>query len=200
MNKRFRHRYNLIEYYVVIRQAIRSIGTMIKTRHNHTISNEFMERLMLAVTEVNGCEICAYGHTLMALKQGFSKEEEEAFLKGDNSFYLPEETKAILFAQHYADNNGRPAYEAYEILIQEYGFKKSKSIIASIQMMMMGNVIGLPFSAFQSRLKKHPYENSNMFYEIGMELILLPIFPIALIHSIISLIYDRKNIRFKKLQ
>lgn len=196
MEKRYRHRYSLKEFYFITKQAIRSMGILIQNKHKNYISSEFIERIMLAVTEVNGCEACAYAHAKMALKQGFSQDEINAFLKGDNFYLLPEETKAILFSQYYADSNGRPDKETYETLLIEYGKKKTRVILAAIQMMMLGNVSGLPLSAFLSRLKKNPYSNSSLFYEIGMQLIFIPLFPFAFIHSIISLLYDKTNIKF----
>lgn len=32
------------------------------------VNKDFVERLQLAVTEVNGCAACSYAHTYMALK------------------------------------------------------------------------------------------------------------------------------------
>ena len=39
------------------------------------ISLEFRERLMLAVTEVNGCKYCSYYHARAALDAGISREK-----------------------------------------------------------------------------------------------------------------------------
>ncbi|WP_256205872.1 carboxymuconolactone decarboxylase family protein [Carnobacterium iners] len=34
-----------------------------------------MERIMLAVTQVNGCSVCSYTHTKMALEVGMKSEK-----------------------------------------------------------------------------------------------------------------------------
>src|SRR5690625_6346011 len=76
---------------------------------------------MLAVTEVNGCEICSYGHTKYALEQGMSNEEIKSFLTGNPENISSDEMPAIIFAQHYADTKGHPSEEAWNRIVQEYG-------------------------------------------------------------------------------
>jgi len=174
------------------------MGRLIINAIRKNIDYHFVERLMLAVTEVNGCELCSYAHASMALRQGMDKDEINAFLAGDDSCIKPEEAIAIYFSQHYADNNGYPEKEAYEKLVEEYGKLKTKTIIAAIQMMMLGNVSGLPMSALLSRLKKRAYHNSTIFYEIVMNLALFFLFPFSIFFSIIFLFLCPKNLIFKK--
>jgi AhpD family alkylhydroperoxidase len=53
---------------------------------------------MLAVTEVNGCEMCSYAHTKMALEAGLSNDEIQQMLAGDNWAYFPQHfNKSISF-------------------------------------------------------------------------------------------------------
>ncbi len=51
------------------------------------ISPAFRERLMLAVTAVNGCRYCSYFHTGEALKSGLSQEEISRLLSGESAAY-----------------------------------------------------------------------------------------------------------------
>jgi AhpD family alkylhydroperoxidase len=139
---------------------------------------------MLAVTEVNGCAVCSYAHTQMALKQGFSNEEIESFLAGSDAFVVPEEAKAILFAQHYASKKGNYDKESFEMVIKEFGLEKAKVILASIRMIMVGNIIGIPLSAFRSRLKGKRYTHSSVGYELGMLLSTIVVMPISFLHSL----------------
>lgn len=65
------------------------------------ISYDFRERLMMVVTEVNGCRYCSYYHAREALKSGISEDELKALLAG----HLPENTPpseytALVYAQH----------------------------------------------------------------------------------------------------
>ncbi len=61
----------MIERRASIRRAMREL-----------ISPAFRERLMLAVTEVNGCRYCSYYHAREALKSGISGAELAALLAG----------------------------------------------------------------------------------------------------------------------
>jgi len=151
---------------------------------------------MLAVTEVNGCEVCSYYHTRIALEKGLSEEEIQMLISGSAESIPPDEATAILFAQHYADTKGQPTKKAWGNLIETYGQMKADQILSSIQIMMMGNVMGIPLSAFMNRLKKEPSGNSNLAYELLM--IVLPVFffPVALIHILISEILKTPRLRF----
>lgn len=148
-----------------------SIPELIRNRRNKTIDSKFIERLMLATTEVNGCEVCSYAHTHIALKEGFSHNEIHAFLSGSKAFVNEDEAIAILYAQHIADTMGHPKSDAFQQLVKVYGEEKAEIIHAAVTVMMMGNVSGIPLSAFLRRIQGKPYSNSSLLYESGMMLI-----------------------------
>lgn len=188
----YKKRYSLAEYYKAFLLLYPAIGNIKRNRKTSIVSQQFIERIMLRVTEVNGCAVCSYAHTSMALKQGFSQEEIESFLGGGEDYIVPEEAKALLFAQHYADSRGLVDPKAYDVLIETYGEEKGAIILSAIKVMMVGNMIGIPMSAFGSRLKGKPYKGSSIFYEILMMLSTILVLPLSAIHSI----FYRKNIRF----
>ncbi len=180
----YKHRYNLKEMYKTFLNMFISIPILKRNRREEIVDEAFVERIMLAVTEVNGCVICSYAHTKMALESGFSIEEVESFFNGSDTYIQPEESLGILFAQNYADNQGNYSEEGYQSLVDYYGEDKSRVILAAARGMMAGNVIGLPISALQSRFKRKKYSNSNLFYEIGMLLAPLFLIPVSGIHSL----------------
>ena len=148
-----------------------------------------MERIMLAVTQANGCEICSYVHTKMALETGMQKEEIQKILSGDMGEIPKEEVVAVFFAQHYADKRGNPSKDSWKRVVKEYGKEKALGILGATRMIMIGNIIGIPFSAFRSRLKGKPIKKSNLIYEIGMMLSIIVFLPVAFKHSIISNVF-----------
>jgi AhpD family alkylhydroperoxidase len=148
-----------------------SIPELIRNRRNKTVDSKFIERLMLATTEVNGCEVCSYAHTQIALKEGFSQDEIHAFLSGSKAYVNEDEAIAILYAQHIADTMGYPTLDSYQRLKEVYGEEKAKIIHAAVTVMMMGNVSGIPLSALLRRIQGKPYSNSSLLYESGMMLI-----------------------------
>ncbi len=185
--------YSFREYYKALLLIYKSIPVLGKNKKEHYISEQFIERIMLAVTEVNGCAVCSYAHTKMALKQGVSSDEIEGFLSGNDAYISPDEAKAILFAQHYASEKGEYDKNAFRTVLDEYGQQKASVILAAIRMIMVGNISGIPLSAFSSRLKGKPYTHSSVAYELGMILSTLVLLPVSFIHSLF--IIGKKELR-----
>ncbi|MGQ1947069.1 carboxymuconolactone decarboxylase family protein [Geofilum sp. OHC36d9] len=191
----YKRKFGLWEMYRSLIMIPGAAAKMIGNSKKKLISKHFIERLQLAVTEVNGCAACSYAHTYMALKQGMSNEEINSFLSGDGTFIKEEEAKAIVFAQHFAESRGFPKKEAYQSIISEYGEEKAQIILSAAQIMIVGNIYGIPYSALQSRLKGHPYKDSSLVYELGMQLAGFILFPIALIHGFLRVLMGFSNVR-----
>jgi AhpD family alkylhydroperoxidase len=90
------------------------------------ISPAFRERLMLAVTAVNGCRYCSYFHTKQALKSGMTPEEIEVLLSGSIANCPEDESVALIYAQYWAESNARPDADAVNKLREVYGDEKSR--------------------------------------------------------------------------
>ena len=194
----FKRKFSLWELYRSFVFAPRAMSKLIRNNKTKLVDRHFVERLQLAVTEVNGCAACSYQHTQMALKQGMSNEEISSFLSGGNNFTKPEEAKAIMFAQHFADSRGFPKKYAYDSIIKEYGKKEASIILSASQMMIAGNMYGIPFSAFLSRLQGKPYKDSTLFYELGMLIVGILCLPIAIIHGFLRGLIGFPNEKFDK--
>jgi len=193
--REYKRKFSLREMYQAFMHVPAALAKLIENKKKEIIKEDFIERLHLAVTEVNGCAVCSYAHAQMALEQGMSNEEINSFLSGDGRFINQEESKAIVFAQHYADTRGLPKKDAYQSIIDEYGEEKTDIIISGIQLIMAGNIYGIPYSAFKSRLKNEKYKDSSLTYELWMLLAGLIISPIALIHGGLKSIIGLSNIR-----
>lgn len=194
----FKRRFSLWELYRSMVYAPRAASKLIGNSKSKLVNPHFVERLQLAVTEVNGCAACSYQHTQMALKQGMSNEEINSFLSGAGDFTRPEEAKAIMFAQHFADSRGFPKKYAYESIVEEYGEKEARIILSAAQTMIAGNMYGIPFSAFLSRLQGKPYKGSSLFYEQGMLIVGFIFLPIAIIHGFLRGLIGLSNKRLDK--
>lgn len=179
----YKRKFTLKETYQIFLHVPGAMARLIRNKRTKLLSDQFVERLQLAVTEVNGCPACSYAHAYMALKQGMSNEEIDSFLSGDGRFVRPEEAKAILFAQHYADSGCRPEQAAYDAVVDEYGPEKAAVILAAVQVMTAGNAYGIPYSALYARLKGKPYHNSTLAYELGMQAAMVLFVPVVLVHA-----------------
>lgn len=194
----YKKMYTVREFYDALYKGLRTMKYMKKSKTDGTLSMHFIERIMLAVTEVNGCEVCTYGHTKIALEEGMSNEEIQSILAGDIATAPENEVKAIMFAQHYADTKGNPSREAWHIVEQEYGHSLSLGILGTIRMIMIGNSYGIAFSAFRSRLKGKPIKKSSVSYELRMLLSLIPLLPLALAHNLLLNVAKAPIILFNK--
>jgi AhpD family alkylhydroperoxidase len=194
----FKRKFSFGELYRSFVFAPRAMRKLIGNKKSKLVDLHFVERLQLAVTEVNGCAACSYQHTQMALKQGMSNEEINSFLSGAGDYTKPEEAKAIMFAQHFADSRGFPKKYAYDAIVEEYGEKEARIILSAAQTMIAGNMFGIPFSALLSRFQGKPYKDSSLFYELGMEIGGIIALPFAIVHGFLRGLVGLPNERFDK--
>ena len=142
-----------------LRAAIRS-GRM---------SKAFAERIMLTVTEVNGCRYCRYAHAKAALAAGVTESEIRHLFEGELGGLPAEEVVALTFAQHYAETEGRPDPAAHQRLVNTYGPEMTQDILAYIRMITMGNLLGNTLDALLYRLSFRPTApGSSLLEELGV--------------------------------
>ncbi len=116
------------------------------------INKSFQERLMLAVTGVNNCRYCTYYHSRLALDAGITSKELAEILEGTVVNSPKEEQLALLYAQHWADQKGKPDQDFKEELINKYGEKKANIIEITIRTINFGNLSGNTFDYFLYKL------------------------------------------------
>jgi AhpD family alkylhydroperoxidase len=181
--KFFKKTYSHRDFYNALVIAFRSIKYLRLDRKEKLISPQFRERIMLAVTEVNGCEACSYAHTKFALEEGMNLEDISAILNGDTGNIPENEHVGIFFAQHYTDNNGKVSTKSWQRLVDEYGQDSSMVILAYIRMINVGNIYGMAVSAISDRFKGKPSGKTSLIYEISIILLVFLYIPVALVHS-----------------
>jgi len=137
-------------------------------KDSERISKQFVERIMMAVTEVNGCRYCSYFHSRVALKEGIEKQEVEQLLSGDFVDAPRKELPALVFCQHYAESCGEPDPEAVARLDETYGSEIANQIREYIRMIMIGNTWGNAFDALRVRIKGKPVKGSTLGNELGV--------------------------------
>ena len=154
----------------------------------------FVERIMLAVTQVNGCPMCSYEHSKIALKAGMSTEEIESLVSGSYDFAPKEEHVALLFAEHYADTRGYPETETIEKLYDTYGEKKANGILGAIRIITMGNAYGIALGGFLGRFTGKKDNRTTFLYEVGnlisFGVLVLPF----LLYMVLTFLFRRKYI------
>ncbi len=144
MAKRFRRRYytRLSAFVQDLREILARRG-QIRTALRAQVSLPFRERLMLVVTEVNGCRYCSYFHAQVALTSGITEPELRELLAGSIPAQTSaEELPALVYAQHWAERDGRPEPEAEHRLREVYGDPRADAIHIVLRMIRIGNLLG----------------------------------------------------------
>lgn len=181
---KYRNRYSLLDLYRSYTWAPNALKLLRKNKASKEISPTFIERMQLAVTEVNGCAVCSYAHTKMALGIGMSETEIYELLGGKTQAIPPSESIGIIYAQHFADRQGFPEASSVNHLKITYGNSQALTLHAACQIMLAGNIYGLPLSSFFARFMGKSYKNSSIAYELVMITFGIIILPFALIHGL----------------
>ena len=171
--------FSIFELFSIMTLAFRSVPLLRRAKAAGKMNHAFLERIMLAVTEVNGCAMCSYYHTKVALEAGFSEAEIRNMLGGELSDVPTGELEGVLFAQHYADTRGKPSSESWQRLVEVYDETGAGGVLAVTRMIMLGNAVGIPAGSFLNRFRKRADPRSNIFYEIAMLLSLIVYLPFA---------------------
>lgn len=178
--------YSVSEIYAITYDTARTARFMRRTRLGR--DRQFTERIMLTVTEVNGCELCSYAHARLALEAGLSDTEVRALLGGSSDGVPDHQLPALAFAQHYADTRGHPDPLAWQDLVDTYGEQEALSALAAVRLMMWGNAAGIPLSSLRSRLKGAPDPGSTLRYEVATILGSFVVLPLALVHALVAML------------
>jgi len=145
------------------------------------ISKAFAEKIMLAVTRVNGCRYCAYGHTRAALAAGVAESELHQLMAGDLGGFPEQETIALAFAQHYAESACQPDSGAWQRVEAYYGAEPARDIQAYLRMITFGNLFGNTFDALLSRMGGGPASGSSLWSELGVLLGVFILVPVEMV-------------------
>jgi AhpD family alkylhydroperoxidase len=151
------------------------------------MNGKLKERIMLAVTYVNGCAMCSFVHTKKALSSGMKDFQITNILSGNYDHIPKEDAVAALFGEHFAATHESPDIEAITRLIDEYGNQKAELIMAACQVITMTNGMGIALDDFYHRLKFKRRKSSKIFIEILNPFMTLTLFiPFVLYFYILS--------------
>ena len=139
-NRRIYH--NLSSFITDLKAIMAQRKQMKSTKNGGLIDSAFRERLMLAVTEVNGCRYCSYAHAKLALTEGINKDELKALQNGVMGKSPAEQIDALLFAQHWAEMQGKTDPEARKRIVEKYGEESVHAIELILRTIQMGNLLG----------------------------------------------------------
>lgn len=178
-----------------IRIFLSHSDAFIDSLQNPSISKTFNERLNLAISQVNGCKLCSYAHTKLALRSGIKQKEVKYILTGGLDQAPREELEALLFAQHYAESKGHPDANIVNKFQAAYSNDEVSDIMSVIYFMTITNLQGNTIEALTLRLKGRAVESSTLGREIAVILNVVKIVPV-LLYKIVS--YQLKSAKKNK--
>ena len=182
-NKR---RFTLSTFVISARDLFAHVDHLQAALTQHLISQAFSERIMLAVTQVNGCRYCSYAHARLALQAGIDEMELHDLLRGEFDHAPEDELVALLFAQHYAAQADRYEAAAWQRLQEVYGAAASREILNHIRLITFANLYGNTFDALLERLKFRPVPGSRFFDEVVVLSAGATVVPFGLLLTIIE--------------
>jgi AhpD family alkylhydroperoxidase len=126
------------------------------------ISRALREQVVLAVTFVNECRYCNWGHTALALRNGVDMTALRQTLDGGSlsADCTPEEV-AILYAQHVANGRGEVDPAAERALAAAWSPAEQAEIKAYITAITFGNLTGNSADAWLTRLRQVSAEGGH---------------------------------------
>lgn len=169
------------EYIPILNRAAEAFVYLKANKKRRAITKKMKERLMLATTQVNGCALCSFVHTKIALSAGMEPDEVKHILAGEYDDIPDEEIIAVLFAQHYAESKEQPSEESVTRLVEYYGLDDCNCITSILEMITMTNAMGITMDFVYERLKFKPVKGSYFLREIAILATTFVLFPILLI-------------------
>ncbi len=125
MSQKFYKRFfTFKECYQILFDAMRTMKYMSRAKRKEELSTELIEKVMLTVTEINGCEVCTVFHNKVAEKEGIKEEEIQMLFVADVEEIPQEDAPAILFSREYANSSGNPSEDSWSSLKTFYGESK----------------------------------------------------------------------------
>ncbi|MBN2799976.1 MAG: carboxymuconolactone decarboxylase family protein [Deltaproteobacteria bacterium] len=103
----------------------------------------FRERLMMVVTQVNGCRHCRTVHARQLAKVGISDAEIHALVAGQIPEQAPAaEVPALVYALHWAEHDGVADPDVFADLVAHYGEEVSEAIGVVLRIIRFTNLVG----------------------------------------------------------
>jgi len=180
-------------FYKHLHCVVANFSDLKKSSKSGNINKKFRSKIMLAVTQVNGCRYCNYFHTKNAIDAGASEEEINALVNGELGDIGNDESLALLFAQHYADTGGDFDTDTYQKIVAHYGQEKARDILANIRAIMVGNIYGISIDALQSRIKGKKIKGSKFSSELGIFFGIILMIPVAIIQVLIEKLFGKRK-------
>jgi len=154
-------------FFVELGFLLRNVFNLIHLLFAKQNPKHLFEKIFIISDAVNGCIYCSWLDAKLALKSGMSQDEVNNLLTLQFHTVVSEwELNALLYAQHYAESQGKPDAEMTASLTEFYGEPLASKIVLAIRAVTFGNLYFNTWRAVISRFKGHPAPHSNVVFEL----------------------------------
>ena len=159
------------------------LGTMYGVWLKQEVDPGFREELMLAVSRLNGCRYCSWGHYEWAQISGVSNEELAQVEQLDPAGFDRRKWVAISYVRALVKGNFvRVQPELRRAMQHKYSPREIRQIELIANVMDVGNRGSNTFDAMLSRFKGVPATDSRIVDEVILSGMFLAIAPVVLVH------------------
>jgi AhpD family alkylhydroperoxidase len=158
------------------------VPTIYRIWQKHEIEAGFREELMLAVSKLNDCKYCAWGHHEWAHAAGITEDELDHIEHGDSEGIERAKWVAISYvvALVTPDNTNVPP-ELTQEMQENYSAREIKEIELVARIMDVSNRAANTFDALQSRLKGKPAHDSHVLDEFVLSGVFWIVAPVSIL-------------------
>ncbi len=159
------------------------LGAMYRVWLKGEVDAGFREELMLAVSQLNGCIYCSWGHYEWAQISGVSNEELARLEQLDPTGFDRRKWVAISYVRALVKENFvRVQPQLRRAMQHKYSAREIRNIELIANVMDVGNRGSNTFDAMRSRLKGVPADGSRVVDELILSGVFLTIAPIVLVY------------------
>ena len=184
--------FRLTEFYPILFNASRSIPLIKSWAKSRRITKPFRQRIFLAISGVNGCAMCSFVHTKIALQEGMAVDEIKEVLQGEYGNIPKEEVIGVLFAQDYAASKEVVDSKSWERLVKEYGEQKANCVLNVARIITFTTTIGITLDSFKDRFRLRKGHN-NILRELVMLASVFVLFPLSFFYNWIVISLTKPN-------
>jgi AhpD family alkylhydroperoxidase len=158
------------------------LGTMYRVWLKQEVDPGFREELMLAVSQLNGCRYCSWGHHEWAQISGVSNQELAQLEQLDPAGFDRRKWVAISYARALVKQDFRRVQpELRRAMQHKYSPREIRQIELIANVMDIGNRGSNTFDAMLSRFKGVPAPDSRILDELILSGVFLAVAPVVVL-------------------
>ena len=158
------------------------LPTIYKIWQKHEIEAGFREELMLAVSKLNDCKYCSWGHHEWAHAAGVSEDELDHIEHGDSEGIERAKWVAISYVVALVQSDFKEVPpELREEMVANYTEHEIEEVELVAKIMDLANRAANTFDAMMSRMKGKPAHDSHILDEFVLSGVFWVVAPVSIL-------------------